>query len=152
MTGLGGCIWATALVVLLSGGTARAAERPTAVLPPEAGPFVRHLLPASGLADRLDFELRMDHAVYRFRKREARAEVRLSHPSTCAAPDGPLCVTLVAADGPGAEALAREACTALTSALRQSTGGPMWVFPAPHVANMARDPIPIGFYRLHEHR
>lgn len=120
-----------AVVALLCAAAAYATEPRSPVLPPDAGPFFQHLLPASAIADRLDIELRFDHAVYRFRKGEAYAEIRLSHPSTCAAPDGPMCVTPVAAEGPGADALARDARSALASALRQSTGRPTWVVPPP---------------------
>jgi hypothetical protein len=142
VTNSGRLIWATALVALLTAQATRATERSTVALPPEAGAFFQQLLPASGLADRIDIELRFDHAVYRLRKGEARVEVRLSHPSTCAAPDGPLCVTLVAAAGPGAEALAGEVRTALAGALRRSQEGPAWVPTPDQAADAPRASMP----------
>ncbi len=140
-------MWAPVLVALLSANAALATEVRTAVLPPEAGEFFEHLLPASALTDGLDIELRFDHAVYRFRKGEARADVRLSHPSTCAAPEGPLCVTVVAADGPGADALAGEARAALASALRQSTDGPTWVVNTAQAGDIGHDEGRAGNWR-----
>ncbi len=129
----------TALVALMVANTAYATESRTMVLPPEAGAFFQHLLPASALTEGLDIELRFDHALYRFRKGETRVDVRLSHPSSCAAPDGPLCVTVVAVDGPGADALAGEARSALGAALRQSKDGPTWIARVPQGENIGHD-------------
>jgi hypothetical protein len=132
-------VGATVLAALLLANTARATESGTMVLPPEAGAFFQHLLPASPLTDGLDIELRFDHALYRFRKGEAQVDVRLSHPSTCEAPDGPLCLTVVAAEGPGADTLATEARTTLGAALRQSTDGPTWLMRMPQGGNVGHD-------------
>jgi len=123
--------------VLLFAPAGRAeGPQPAPALPPDAAPFFAHLLPPSELTRGLDIQLRGDHAEYRFRRGAAHADIRLAHPSTCAAPDGPLCLVVLDTGGPGADALAREAAAALTSALRASATGPKWIMPIPQAADM----------------
>jgi hypothetical protein len=76
-----------------------AAETPR-VLPPEASGFFQGLLARSELTRSLDIEIRRDHAVYRFKRGAAVAEIEVRDASTCASPAGALCLQPGAAHGP----------------------------------------------------
>lgn len=97
------------------------------MLPPEAASYFQQLLPPSELTQLLEIQISFDHVVYRFQRGQALAEIELTHPSTCAAPDGPMCLRRGRTSGPGADALSRDAHDALADALRQSRDAPKWV-------------------------
>lgn len=103
-------------------------------LPAEAEAYFRTLLPPDDAADLAAIELRFDQASFRFRRGPATAELVLSHPSTCRAPEGPLCLRVRQREGVGGDQLAAAARAALAEALRRSPAGPPWrmTAAAPH--------------------
>ena len=115
------------IAALLLTGHAVHALAESGVLPPETGAFFQRLLPPSELTRQLDIEIDHSRARYRFRRGEAVAEIELAHPTTCAAPDGPMCVSRTRASGQGGEQLMAEASAAVVAALRRSAGGPGWI-------------------------